>query len=241
MGEGPPPALLLIQTLDLATVLFCLLGCLLAYGETPTVGYAIIAAIAAALSGKMLTAPDLEGVLNYGSIPSRQVTRVVVEWSAVCGVLLLLAFSLKVGELYSRAVILSWFASTAMALVITQEIQVQLARWLNRRGVVASSHVIGDRVSDLQLAANLGVNGIRLTTRDHAGESWSEIAARLCKRERTAEVTRKTKETDITVRVNLDQETPVQIDTGLGFFDHMLEQIARHGGFSLQLTCKVHL
>ena len=99
MAEGPPPALLLIQTLDLATVLLCLLACLLAYGETPTVGYAIIAAIAAALSGKMLTAPDLEGVLNYGAIPSRQVTRVVVEWSGVCGVLLLLAFALKVGEL----------------------------------------------------------------------------------------------------------------------------------------------
>jgi imidazoleglycerol-phosphate dehydratase/histidinol-phosphatase len=113
-----------------------------------------------------------------------------------------------------------------------------LTEYLKQNIDLASSHVIGDRVTDLQLAANLGVNGIRLTTRDHAGESWSEIAARLCKRERTAEVTRKTKETDITVRVNLDQETPVQIDTGLGFFDHMLEQIARHGGFSLQLTCK---
>lgn len=156
IGDGPPPVLLLIQTLDLATVLLCLLGCLLAYGETPTVGYAIIAAIAAALSGKMLTAPDLEGVLNYGSIPSRQVTRVVVEWSGVCGVLLLLAFALKVGELYSRAVVLTWFASTAMALVVTQEIQVQLARWLNRRGVVASSHVIvGAGTAGLELARHL--------------------------------------------------------------------------------------
>ena len=113
-----------------------------------------------------------------------------------------------------------------------------LTEYLKRNIDLANSHVIGDRVTDLQLAANLGVNGIRLTTRDHAGESWSEIAGRLCKHERTAEVTRKTKETDITVRVNLDQEIPVQIDTGLGFFDHMLEQIARHGGFSLQLTCK---
>lgn len=103
---------------------------------------------------------------------------------------------------------------------------------------LAHSHVIGDRETDLQLAKNLGVNGIRVATANNAGETWSEIAARLTKVERTAEITRKTKETDIRVQVNLDKEIPVRIETGLGFFDHMLEQIARHGGFSLQLTCK---
>ena len=103
---------------------------------------------------------------------------------------------------------------------------------------LANSYVIGDRTTDLQLAENIGVKGIRLTSKDHKGERWGEIAARLCKPERIAEVTRKTKETDILVKVNLDQETPVKIETGLGFFDHMLEQIARHGGFSLQLSCK---
>ena len=113
-----------------------------------------------------------------------------------------------------------------------------LTDYLKQNIDLANSYVIGDRTTDLQLAENIGVQGIRLTTKDYAGESWSEIATRLCTRQRIAEVSRKTKETDILVKVNLDQETPVKIDTGLGFFDHMLEQIARHGGFSLQLSCK---
>ena len=113
-----------------------------------------------------------------------------------------------------------------------------LTEYLKQPIDLANSYVIGDRITDLQLAENLAVEGIRLTTQDHPGVTWHDIAERLCKIERTAEVTRKTKETDILVKVNLDQETPVHITTGLGFFDHMLEQIARHGGFSLQLTCK---
>lgn len=103
---------------------------------------------------------------------------------------------------------------------------------------LANSHVIGDRDTDLQLAKNLGVNGIRIATSKSAGETWNEIATRLTQRNRIATINRKTKETDITVSVNLDRETPVTIATGLGFFDHMLEQVARHGGFSLQLSCK---
>lgn len=113
-----------------------------------------------------------------------------------------------------------------------------LTEYLKQDIDLANSYVIGDRTTDLQLAENIGVKGIRLTSKDYKGERWGEIAARLCKPERIAEVTRKTKETDILVKVNLDQETPVKIETGLGFFDHMLEQIARHGGFSLQLSCK---
>jgi imidazoleglycerol-phosphate dehydratase / histidinol-phosphatase len=100
---------------------------------------------------------------------------------------------------------------------------------------LVNSYVIGDRETDLQLANNLGISGIRIAAQGR--ETWSGIADRLTKRERIAEINRKTKETEIKVRVNLDQETPIQIHTGLGFFDHMLEQIARHGGFSLQLNC----
>jgi imidazoleglycerol-phosphate dehydratase/histidinol-phosphatase len=111
------------------------------------------------------------------------------------------------------------------------------------------SYVIGDRDTDLQLATNLGIAGIRYARSPAqpssaaakqalAGETWSAIATRLCALNRTAVVTRKTKETEIAVDVNLDSEVPIHIETGLGFFDHMIEQIAKHGGFALNLTCK---
>jgi imidazoleglycerol-phosphate dehydratase/histidinol-phosphatase len=101
-----------------------------------------------------------------------------------------------------------------------------------------NSFVIGDRETDLELARNLGIQGIRVRTEEAPGETWPQIVARLTSTARVASVVRKTKETDIKVDVNLDRETPIHIETGLGFFDHMLEQIARHGGFSLQLSCK---
>lgn len=102
----------------------------------------------------------------------------------------------------------------------------------------SASAVIGDRETDLQLAQNIGVRGIRVKQNGNPGLTWEQIAAELSQAQRTATVERKTKETDIRVEVNLDRESPIHISTGLGFFDHMLEQIARHGGFSLQLTCK---
>jgi imidazoleglycerol phosphate dehydratase HisB len=67
---------------------------------------------------------------------------------------------------------------------------------------------------------------------------WSDIANRLTRPNRIADIQRRTKETDIRVEVDLDRESPIQVFTGLGFFDHMLEQIAKHGGFSLKLSCK---
>lgn len=104
------------------------------------------------------------------------------------------------------------------------------------------SYVIGDRETDLELARNLGIEGVKIGTSadiDEArGETWAQIAARLTLPWRQAQITRKTKETDISVAVNLDQELPIHVSTGLGFFDHMLEQIAKHGGFSLELSCK---
>jgi imidazoleglycerol-phosphate dehydratase/histidinol-phosphatase len=100
------------------------------------------------------------------------------------------------------------------------------------------SYVIGDRETDLDLARNIGIQGIRVRTEETPGDTWPDIATRLASTARVASVARKTKETDIQVDVDLNRESPIHISTGLGFFDHMLEQIAKHGGFSLQLTCK---
>jgi len=101
---------------------------------------------------------------------------------------------------------------------------------------LAGSAMVGDRDTDLEFAANLGVRGIRVRRHGSESETWPAILRVLT--ERKAEVRRKTKETDIQVSVNLDATTPVSISTGIGFFDHMLEQVARHGGFSLELKCQ---
>ncbi|MEW5834764.1 MAG: bifunctional histidinol-phosphatase/imidazoleglycerol-phosphate dehydratase HisB [Pseudomonadota bacterium] len=98
----------------------------------------------------------------------------------------------------------------------------------------AASAVIGDRDTDMQLAANLGVRGLRVGPQ---GLSWDAIAHRLLDAPRIATVQRNTKETRITVNVDLDRVAEPKIHTGLGFFDHMLEQIGKHGGFALELTC----
>jgi imidazoleglycerol-phosphate dehydratase/histidinol-phosphatase len=101
----------------------------------------------------------------------------------------------------------------------------------------AHSYVIGDRDTDLQLAANLGVQGLRVRADGAGGAAWQAVVERLCRPVRTATAVRRTRETDIRVRVNLDRTAPVAIATGIGFYDHMLEQVARHGGFALELTC----
>lgn len=101
----------------------------------------------------------------------------------------------------------------------------------------AHSYVIGDRDVDMELARKLRIECIRVHSDRAPGETWPEIARRLTTSLRTAKIARKTKETDIQVEVRLDEETPIHVSTGIGFFDHMLEQVAKHGGFSLQLTC----
>ncbi len=97
------------------------------------------------------------------------------------------------------------------------------------------SWVIGDRQTDLQLAENMGIGGILCGPE---GQNWKDIAHQLCTRPRRGSVQRDTNETKISVKVNLDTTGGNDISTGIGFFDHMLDQIAAHGGFQLLLDCK---
>jgi imidazoleglycerol-phosphate dehydratase / histidinol-phosphatase len=101
---------------------------------------------------------------------------------------------------------------------------------------LAASAMVGDRDTDLEFARNLGVKPIRVRRHGTPEETWPAILRELTQRK--AAHKRKTKETDIDVTVNLDATAPIKIATGIGFFDHMLEQLAKHGGFSLELTCK---
>jgi imidazoleglycerol-phosphate dehydratase/histidinol-phosphatase len=96
------------------------------------------------------------------------------------------------------------------------------------------SWVIGDRETDLQLAKNLGIHGIRLG--QDGVQNWHDIVQRIIRKPRTAMVSRNTNETKISVAVNLDNAEQVAIITGIGFFDHMLEQLAKHGNFSLSVN-----
>jgi imidazoleglycerol-phosphate dehydratase/histidinol-phosphatase len=97
---------------------------------------------------------------------------------------------------------------------------------------IENSYVIGDRDTDAQLAKNIGCKALILG-RD--GMTWAKIAEILFAGERTAEVKRTTKETDIYIKVNLDGTGHCDINTGLGFFDHMLEQIGKHGMMDLTI------
>lgn len=109
---------------------------------------------------------------------------------------------------------------------------------------LANSYVIGDRLTDVQLAQNLGAKSILIT--DDFGKSdatfetqnWDSIAEYLFAGERRTQVVRKTNETDIQIDLNLDGTGKTNIQTGVGFFDHMLEQIGKHGGFDLTILVK---
>ena len=97
---------------------------------------------------------------------------------------------------------------------------------------ISGSYVIGDRDTDRQFAENIGCKSLIL---GKDGMTWDKIAELLFAGERTAEVKRTTKETDIHVIINLDGTGKCDISTGLGFFDHMLEQIGKHGMMDLMV------
>jgi imidazoleglycerol-phosphate dehydratase / histidinol-phosphatase len=97
------------------------------------------------------------------------------------------------------------------------------------------SFVIGDRQSDMQLAENMGIRGLLY---DRKQNNWLAIERQLSSKGRLAEVVRTTSETDIRVNVDLDHQRKSKISTGIGFFDHMLDQIATHGGITLDVEVK---
>lgn len=129
-----------------------------------------------------------------------------------------------------------------------------LGRYLSGEYDLANSYVIGDRLTDMQLAVNLGAKGIwlrpddgearRLLTENPAispvliTDDWDRITEYLFAGERRATVRRTTRETDIFVEVNLDGHGRTEISTGLGFFDHMLDQIGKHSGIDLTVRVK---
>ena len=101
------------------------------------------------------------------------------------------------------------------------------------------SAMVGDRETDNAFARNLGIRPFQLRTAQFGGEwDWAGIAHALADAPRVARVVRRTRETQIEVAIDLDRAAEPRIETGLGFFDHMLEQLGKHGGFALELTCK---
>ncbi len=130
-----------------------------------------------------------------------------------------------------------------------------LAGYMTGEYDLSHSFVIGDRLTDIQLASNLGARGILLLseTGDRAeslrlqaermgaalvSDDWHSVARFILDAERAATISRTTSETAITVEVCLDGEGRSSISTGLRFFDHMLDQIAHHSGISLTITCR---
>lgn len=129
-----------------------------------------------------------------------------------------------------------------------------LGKYLSDEYDLANSYVIGDRLTDMELARNLGAKSIWLHENDDSTEEilaghediqpvlitsdWDRISEFLYAGERYAEVKRVTKETDIFVSLNLDGKGQTSISTGLGFFDHMLDQIGKHSGMDLTIQVK---
>lgn len=115
-------------------------------------------------------------------------------------------------------------------------------KYMNGQFDLENSFVIGDRLTDVELAKNLGTKSIFISERTsndatYSAKNWEEIY-QIVRTKRVATVTRKTNETSISISVDLDSSLKGDIDTGVGFLNHMLEQIARHAGIGLSVLCK---
>jgi len=118
-----------------------------------------------------------------------------------------------------------------------------LMEYFDEKYDLANSFVLGDRKTDIQLAKNLGAQAIFISPEENEDAvltttSWHDIYAFLTKKARTATIHRKTKETDILIELNLDGTGKTSIHTGLGFFDHMLDQIGKHSQSDLKIEVK---
>lgn len=113
-----------------------------------------------------------------------------------------------------------------------------LTRYLAATDIdLAGSAVIGDRATDMELAERIGIRGLLVNTDDKDALDWQGVVRLLCYSDRVAAIERNTNETKIRASVNLDAGGDIKVGTGIGFYDHMLEQLAKHGGFGLELHC----
>jgi imidazoleglycerol-phosphate dehydratase/histidinol-phosphatase len=118
---------------------------------------------------------------------------------------------------------------------------IAMAAHLLRRGDVdwARSAMVGDRDTDVRFADNLGVRAFQLRTAAFGGQwDWPAIAHALCDAPRVGNVRRATAETRVDVDIDLDRAAPASVSTGLGFLDHMLEQLGTHAGIALRLQAR---
>ncbi len=132
-----------------------------------------------------------------------------------------------------------------------------LTQYFDEAYDLPNSFVIGDRLTDMELAKNLGSKGLFINDETNLGTNeitvkrdeldsiialesndWEKIYEFLKLEDRTASIERKTNETDISIQLNLDGTGKSKIDTGIAFFDHMLDQIARHGNMDLFINVK---
>ncbi len=118
-----------------------------------------------------------------------------------------------------------------------------LTKYLAQGIDLDSSFVIGDRLTDVELAKNLGCRSILIGKKNEADadlctDNWKEVVSFLKATPRIASVTRKTKETSISIQLNLDGSGKNSISTGIGFFDHLLLQIAKHSDVDLVINAK---